>query len=127
MSETIEWSKLSPREQDAVVAEKVFGLERRSVRPYWYNREVLCLHDPANGLMTYSYDSNGCNAIMFRNGQDSTMGTADPLPFFTTKWEHVENVAREILVATDSPADLASVIEAICIAALRAKGYEVVT
>ena len=53
------------------VAEKVFGYHMEIVRPEWYGgRPVFCFYDPQFSQfgMTYSWDSNACNASMFRNG-----------------------------------------------------------
>lgn len=89
-------------ELNALVAEKVLGLIRRDIEPTWYQRDgqpprivTLFLH-PDSGLVWYSYDKYGCNAIMHRNGVDDKDGSAEVLPSYSediaAAWEVVEQI-----------------------------------
>lgn len=94
--EQVDINKLDSRELDMLVAEYVFGLHVEVVKPTWYDREVMLFISPESGLIIYSYDTNGCNAMMYRNGVDSKDGIAEPLPFFslddTIVWEIIDQL-----------------------------------
>ena len=89
----------SLREIDKKIAEKVFGLEVRRIKPDWYRYEVLCFYEPGYPLMVYSFDQNGCNARMYRNGIDERDGIASTLPFWSQDiadaWEVVEHFKKQ--------------------------------
>ena len=68
------------------VAEHVFGYHVERIKPDWYSHEVFCFYDPAFAPdMTYSWDENGCNARMYRNGLNPSAGTAPPLPSYESE------------------------------------------
>ncbi len=87
---------LSDRQLDLVVAEHVFGLVPRKVKPDWYKLEVTLFSYPNDPLITYSFDENACNACMHRNGVDEKAGTARPLPFWACEDEGATEVVREM-------------------------------
>jgi len=71
---------------DILVVKIIFGFREEIITPEWYHgREVHLFYDDVNfpGLIQYSWDSNSCNAQMYRNGKDDSQGIADPLPWYT--------------------------------------------
>jgi hypothetical protein len=67
------------RRVDILVLLQLFELYPVVVFP----KSVLLFINLEEDLVAYSYDNNYCNAMMFRNGQDDTDGTAPPVPCFT--------------------------------------------
>lgn len=90
------------RELDALAAEYIFDLRVDVIKPDWYDREVMLFISHESGLVVYSYDSNGCNAMMYRNRLNEVDGVADPLPYFSediaAAWEVVERLLSDGLV-----------------------------
>lgn len=82
------------RQLDCDIAQNVLDYHAEWVKPSWYAFPVLCFYRKGSPLIKYSYDENGCNAMMFRNGVDDSAGTAPPLPQYSENiedaWEVVE-------------------------------------
>jgi hypothetical protein len=70
-------------ELDLMVLEAVFNYEIRRVKPDWYDLEVHLAMNKETGLIEYSYDDNGCNAMMYMNGVDEKVGFAKPIPRYS--------------------------------------------
>ena len=89
-----EIDELEGRALDIAVGSVLF--EHITINPEWYRFPVEGFFDRQSGLMVYSYDTNGCNALMFRNGESDSDGTADPLPYWSDDiaqaWELVEEL-----------------------------------
>lgn len=132
------------RELDALIAEKVFGMVVRRIKPDWYPYEVTLFFHPAYpDEIVYSCDENASNAMMYRNGKDASDGAAPVLPNYSddiaSAWEVVEKMAQSydfylrfvsawtaefitIGGGEIDSADSETAPEAICLAALRAIG-----
>ena len=142
MSKVIEWGKLSERERDGVVAE-MMG---------WTNIKL----DPTKRVCTVGMDFNGwfCTGpAMGTEPGDTESDPSSPLHHYTTDiaaaWEVVETAfwwsvskrhkmygeGHDAIIRFGIPGEILeghswganySAPEAICIAALRAKGFEVI-
>lgn len=88
------------RDLDTLVAEHVFGMTVKHLRPDWYHggqSEVVCFYAPNYpDLIAYSWDANACNAMMCRNGRDPNDGTAPPLPFYSVELEPAWDVVEQM-------------------------------
>lgn len=138
VSDTIEWGKLSSRERDATVAERVMGL-----CGHW---ELEKLHGAASGFQCTKCKATFCvGTIEFDIPRSRPYTTS-----IAAAWEVVEKLPEgwkwiltnygdgcSFLIfkpdmyvdigAEDFEGSSPSTPEAICIAGLRAKGYEVQT
>lgn len=66
---------------DLLVMEHVFGYQVQWIKPDWYPLPVATLyHQDFPGIMQYSWDGNACNAMMYRNQNDVSLGSAEPVP-----------------------------------------------
>jgi hypothetical protein len=126
------------RDLDVAVAERVLGMHVERIKPAWYPLEVTLFYWPNDPLITYSYDANACNAMMYRNGKDDTAGTAPPLPRYSgdlsAAWEVIAAMKRHptwsqfdtaLVAANVWRLDSEEAATAICEVALKAVSSEV--
>lgn len=78
MSESREPSAIE--QLNLFIAEHVIGLRVVVVQPSWYDRPVFTFFETGYPLMVYAWDTNACNAQMFRNGVDASDGHTECLP-----------------------------------------------
>jgi hypothetical protein len=78
----------------ALILTHIFDYTVQTVKPDWYPHEVLCFYPPGSTLMEYSWDKNGCNAIMHANGKDASDGNAKPLPHICEELEEAWHVVE---------------------------------
>lgn len=81
----VEIDKIKERELDALMAEKVLEYKVERVKPDWYPLEVLLFYWEGSPVISYSYDADACNALMYANGKDSAAGNAPPLPHYSSE------------------------------------------
>lgn len=81
------------------IAEDVFGMRVEVSRLPWYaggELDVYLFWEPGSDLVSYSWDANACNAMLFRNGYDRSEGTAKPVPRWDLEiepaWQVVERL-----------------------------------
>lgn len=81
------------------IAERVFGMRVDIVRSEHYHEgeiDVYLFREPDCELITYSYDINACNLMVWCNGRDSSNGTAPPVPRWDLEiedaWQVVERM-----------------------------------
>lgn len=84
------------REIDKLIVEKVMGFIRMTIQPDWYALPVDLFFAPESVWVIYSYDENGCNALMFRNGNDASDGYARPLPAYSEDIEYTLEVVEKM-------------------------------
>lgn len=99
---------MTERELDIAIAERVLGMRVERVTPSWYGREVILFYHPDDPLIVYSYDTNACNAMMYRNGVDNTNGIAPPLPNYSQELELAWSEVKPTIQDTSLLVDIAS-------------------
>lgn len=119
------------RDLDCLVAEHIFGYTVEEIRPSWYKLPVKLFK--MNDEICYSWDANACNACIYRNGVDETLGFVPPLPNYSTEidvaWEIVTMMKGdnrfkiELINLVDLDSEEAA--QQICLAALKVKGYQI--
>jgi len=124
-----------------LLAQHVFGLEMRVVKPTWYKLPVALFYVPGHyDWIQYSWDADSCNAMMCANGKDGR--SAPSLPFWAEEMEHAWSVVEQmherglhleligseggftVRFGADTASFAAGAPEAIARAALRAVGVE---
>lgn len=148
------WDEMSPRERDALVAEKVMGTSVvwvKALHAYTPREGSTALNDMVPEYVSIPCEDMGDGAVLYWTAECGTPNEYVPreIPRYTTSisaaWEVVEEMDRDrwlgitrhkdfwraVLSSTTRSAPLhpsaeaPTAPEAICLAALRAKGVEV--
>ena len=131
---------MDDRQIDCLVMEKVFGYRVVEKKLDWYRVPVFFFYASNSDVPEYTYDSNACNAMIYRNGRDDSDGTVPPLPFFMCdaegrEWQIVKEMASKhnlelsmtfsggkFTASFGKPVEHKEAASAICLAALLALG-----